>query len=339
MTFSVLVRPSDRRFEVEDGESLLDAALRQGVPLPHGCRDGTCGACKCPGQGTFRHVAHHVNALAPAEEAEGLVLPCCATVLSDATLDCRQVGDEDALPVRRMPARVASLERASHDVAILRLAVPASASLAYRAGQYVDLILRDGTRRSYSIANYSAGKATTAIELHLRRMPGGCFTGHVFDAMKEKDVLRLEGPYGSFYLRDNLAPMVLLASGTGFAPIKALIEQMQERGDMRPATLYWGGRRPADLYMDDWVTTMLDQLPNLHYVPVISEATSVDRWTGRSGFVHRAVLADIGNLHGHQVYACGAPIVIDSARRDFTMNGLPADAFFSDSFVTRADRH
>jgi CDP-4-dehydro-6-deoxyglucose reductase len=180
-----------------------------------------------------------------------------------------------------------------------------------------------------------------AVELHIRHMPGGKFTDHVFNAMKEKEILRVEGPYGSFYLRDDSAkPMVLLASGTGFAPIKAVIEQMQHKGITRPATLYWGGRRPSDLYLDDWVQAQLAVMPNLTYVPVISNALPEDNWTGRTGFVHRAVLEDFPDLSGHQVYACGAPIVVDSARAEYSAQaGLPPEEFYADSFTTEADKH
>jgi CDP-4-dehydro-6-deoxyglucose reductase len=171
-------------------------------------------------------------------------------------------------------------------------------------------------------------------------MPGGKFTDPVFTTMKEKDILRAEGPYGSFYLReDSDKPIVLLASGTGFAPIKALIEHMQHRGITRPATLYWGGRRPADLYMADWVKARLAEMPNLRYVPVISNAEAEDQWTGRTGFVHQAVLQDFPDLSGHQVYACGAPIVVDSAKRDYVaQGGLPEEAFYADAFTSEADK-
>jgi CDP-4-dehydro-6-deoxyglucose reductase len=171
-------------------------------------------------------------------------------------------------------------------------------------------------------------------------MPGGKFTDHVFGSMKEKEILRIEGPYGSFYLREDSAkPLVLVASGTGFAPIKALIEHMQFKGITRPATLYWGGRRPADLYMDAWVKARVAEMPNLSYVPVVSDALPEDAWTGRTGFVHLAVLQDFADLSAHQVYACGAPIVVDSARADFTGTaGLPCDEFFADSFTTEADK-
>jgi CDP-4-dehydro-6-deoxyglucose reductase len=178
------------------------------------------------------------------------------------------------------------------------------------------------------------------LELHIRHMPGGKFTDHVFGAMKEKEILRIEGPYGSFYLREDSAkPLVLLASGTGFAPLKALIEQMQFKGITRPATLYWGGRRPADLYMMDWVKTKLIEMPNLHFIPVVSDALAQDAWTGRTGFVHQAVLQDMPDLSGYQVYACGAPIVVESAQAAYTTQGkLPADEFFADSFTSEADK-
>ena len=178
------------------------------------------------------------------------------------------------------------------------------------------------------------------LELHIRHLPGGKFTDHVFGAMKEKEILRIEGPYGSFYLReDSDKPIVFLASGTGFAPIKAIIDHMQHVGITRHATLYWGGRRPADLYMQDWVLTKLGEMPNLSYVPVISDALPEDGWTGRTGFVHQAVLQDRPDLSGYQVYACGAPIVVDSAKAAYLAQGkLPEDEFFADSFLSEADK-
>jgi CDP-4-dehydro-6-deoxyglucose reductase len=186
-----------------------------------------------------------------------------------------------------------------------------------------------------------AGTTAPVIELHIRHMPGGKFTDHVFTAMKDKEILRLEGPYGSFYLReDSDKPMVLLASGTGFAPIKAIIEHMQFRGIERPATLYWGGRRPGDLYLDEWVKARLAEMPNLKYVPVISDALPEDDWTGRTGFVHRAVMEDFPDMSAIQVYACGAPIVVDSARAEFSDRcRLPPDEFHADAFTTEKDKH
>ena len=273
------------------------------------------------------------------EEAQGLVLTCSARALSDVTLESRQVTPAGALPVKKMPTRVNSLARKTDDVMVMQLQLPANDTFTYRAGQYVEFILRDGARRSYSMAN--APSNGPAVELHIRHMPGGRFTDLVFGSMKEKDILRIEGPMGSFFLReDSEKPMVFLASGTGFAPLKALLEHMQHCGMTRPVALYWGGRRPADLYMDDWVQAQCTRMPNLRYVPVVSDALSEDNWQGRTGFVHRAVLEDFPDLSGYQVYACGAPIVVDSAKRDFSaLAGLPDEEFFADAFTSEADKH
>jgi CDP-4-dehydro-6-deoxyglucose reductase len=343
MRFEISVLPSGRHFSADDHETLLAAGIRQGIGLPYGCKDGACGSCKCQKiSGTVVHGPHQAKALSEAEEAQGLVLTCCATAQSDVVLESRQVTPEGGLPVKKMPVRVVSLEKKSQDVVVLKLQLPANDVMKYHAGQYIEFLLRDGARRSYSMANapHTLEVAPPTIELHIRHMPGGKFTDPVFSTMKEKDILRAEGPYGSFYLReDSDKPIVLLASGTGFAPIKALIEHMQHRGITRPTTLYWGGRRPADLYMADWVEARLADMPHLRYVPVISNADPQDHWTGRTGFVHQAVLQDIADLSGHQVYACGAPIVVDSAKRDYVLQGgLPEEAFFADAFTSEADK-
>jgi CDP-4-dehydro-6-deoxyglucose reductase len=349
-TFQVTVQPSGRSFAVNEGEAILAAAIRQGIGLPYGCKDGACGSCKSKKlEGSVVHGPHQSKALSAEEEAAGYVLTCSALPLSDIVLESRQVTDESAFPIKKMPSRVASLEKKSHDVMVVRLQLPANDTMRYHAGQYIEFILRDGARRSYSMANapHTLVKSDATppvgptVELHIRHMPGGKFTDHVFTAMKEKEILRVEGPYGSFFMREDSAkPIVLLASGTGFAPIKAVIEHMQHKGITRPATLYWGGRRPPDLYLDDWVQGKLAEMPNLTYVPVISNALPEDNWTGRTGFVHRAVLEDFPDLSGHQVYACGAPIVVDSARAEYSAKaGLPPEEFFADSFTTEADKH
>ena len=349
-SFQVTVQPSGRSFSVEAGETVLTAAIRQGVGLPYGCKDGACGSCKCRKlEGSVTHGAHQSKALSAEEEAAGFVLTCCATAQTDVVLESRQVTEEGAFPVRKMPARVSALQKLSHDVMRVRLQLPANDPMRFHAGQYVEILLRDGDRRSYSMANAphnlvrTEGGVTSgpAIDLHIRHMPGGKFTDHVFAQMKDKEILRIEGPYGSFFLReDSDKPMILLASGTGFAPIKALIEHMQFQGISRPATLYWGGRRPQDLYEDEWVRSQCAQMPNLRYVPVVSNALPEDNWTGRTGYVHAAVLEDQPDLSGHQVYACGAPIVVDSARADYCGKaGLPEEEFYADSFTSEADKH
>jgi len=337
--YSVTIQPSGRQFAVQGDETILVAGIRQGIGLPYGCKDGACGSCKCKKiSGTVTHGTHQAKALSADEEAAGFVLTCCATPHSDLVLESRQVTEAGAIPIKKLPTRVNTLSRLSPDVMLLQLQLPANDSFTYRPGQYVEFLLRDGVRRSYSMA--SAPRPGANMELHIRHMPGGKFTDHVFGAMKEKEILRIEGPFGSFFLReDSDKPIILLASGTGFAPIKALLEHMQQQGIQRAVTLYWGGRRPADLYLDAWVKALVPQMPTLTYIPVVSDAIPEDQWAGRTGFVHRAVLQDHPDLSGHQVYACGAPIVVDSAHQDFCTDArLPEEEFYADAFTSEADK-
>ena len=342
MAFQIVVQPSGRSFTVDGDETLLSAGIRQGLNMPYGCKDGACGSCKSKKiSGEVQLGTYQTKALSDEERAQGLVLTCCATALSDVVLESKQVTSADAFPMKKMPVRIASMEKVSSDVMRIFLQLPATELMQYHAGQYVEFLLRDGSRRAYSMANAPHTLAADApkVELHIRHMPGGKFTDHVFGAMKEKEIQRVEGPQGSFYLReDSDTPIVLLASGTGFAPIKALMEHMQHKGITRPTRLYWGGRRPADLYMHDWVLAQLPLMPHLQYIPVVSDALPEDGWNGRTGFVHAAVLQDTPSLAGHQVYACGAPIVVDSAKRDYVASGLSEDDFFADSFTSEADK-
>jgi CDP-4-dehydro-6-deoxyglucose reductase len=342
MSFNITVQPSGRTFSAQSDETLLAAGLRQGIGMPYGCKDGACGSCKCKKiSGKVSHGNHQEKALSAAEEANGFVLTCCATAHSDVVLESRQVTEEGAFPIKKMPVRVLSLEKKSDDVMVVKLQLPANDVMQFHAGQYVDFLLRDGDRRSYSMANapHTLVAGSPAIELHIRHMPGGKFTDHVFGAMKEKEIQRIEGPQGSFYLReDSDKPIVLLASGTGFAPIKAMLEHMQHKGITRPTRLYWGGRRPGDLYLHDWVQAQLAAMPHVTYIPVVSDALPEDTWTGRTGFVHQAVLQDTPDMSGFEVYACGAPIVVDSARADYAQAGLSNDDFYADAFTSAADK-
>jgi CDP-4-dehydro-6-deoxyglucose reductase len=347
MTFKITVRPAGLTFEVVRDEAMLPAAIRSGVGLPYGCRDGACGTCKCRlVEGRVLHGAHQAKALSAAEEQAGWILACCAKPQTDCVIEARTVAGAGEYPPLKMPARVSTLTRAAPDVTVMKLQLPATVAFKYRAGQYVEFILRDGARRSYSIATAPEQLGSSpAIELHLRHMPGGKFTDHVFGAMKEKDILRLEGPFGSFFLREDGdeatgKPIVLLASGTGLAPIKAIVEHMQAVGITRSATLYWGCRSKVDLYQHDWAQAKAATMPNLRYVPVLSEARPEDDWRGRTGLVHLAVMADLPDLSGHEVYACGAPVMVEAAERDFVSRcALPAEAFYADSFTSEADKH
>jgi CDP-4-dehydro-6-deoxyglucose reductase len=329
----VTVQPSGLSFEVQEGESILAAALRQDLVLPYGCRNGACGSCKGRiVEGRVDYGVHQAKALTDEEKAQGKALFCQARPLSDLVIEARTIGAAKDIPIRTLPCRVHKLERLADDVMLILLKLPANERLQFLAGQYIEFLLKDGSRRSFSMAN--APHDDELIQLHVRHVPGGQFTEHVFGKMKERDILRFEGPLGTFFLReDSQKPIVFVASGTGFAPIKSVIEHALRKSVARPMTLYWGGRRPKDLYMD----ALARQWP-IKYVPVVSDALPEDGWTGRTGFVHRAVMEDFPDLSGYQVYACGVPVMVDAARRDFVQTcGLPEEEFFADSFTTQAD--
>ena len=334
---SVTIQPSGQQFQVEDGEAVLAAALRQGLVLPYGCKNGACGTCKGKiVSGAVDYGVYQPKALPDEDKARGKALFCQAKPLSDLVIEARTIGAVKGIEVKTLPCRVQKLERLADDVMALHLKLPANEKLVFLAGQYLEFLLKDGSRRSFSMAN--APHDAELLQLHVRHVAGGQFTDHVFAKMKERDILRFEGPLGTFFLREESAkPIVFVASGTGFAPIKSIIEEAAKKGIARPMTLYWGGRRPQDLYMnalaEGWAAQGL-----LKYVPVISDARPEDAWQGRSGFVHRAVMEDHPDLSAHQVYACGVPVMVDAARKDFTAScRLPEEEFYADSFTTQAD--
>ena len=329
----VKVQPSGHEFDVEEGESVLTAALRQHLVLPYGCRNGACGSCKGRiVEGRVDYGVYQKKALTEEEKAQGKALLCQAKPLTELVIEARTIGAARDIPIRMLPCRVQKLERLADDVMALHLRLPANERLQFLAGQYIEFLLKDGSRRSFSMGN--APHDDELIQLHVRHVAGGQFTDHVFGKMKERDILRLEGPLGTFFLREDSAkPIVFVASGTGFAPIKSIIEHALHKGVARPMVLYWGGRRPKDLYMD----VLARQWP-VEYIPVVSDALPEDNWPGRTGFVHRAVMQDFPDLSGHQVYACGVPVMVDAAKRDFTQQcKLPEEEFFADSFTTQAD--
>jgi CDP-4-dehydro-6-deoxyglucose reductase len=350
-THQVQVQPSERQFCVADGQTVLAAGLDAGLMLPYGCKDGACGSCK--GRvlaGRVHHGPHAAAALSPEEEAAGLALFCCAMADSDLVIEVRVPETADGIAPRRLPARIERIERPARDVAILWLTLAAGEQLAFRAGQYVDFLLAGGARRSYSIA--SPPGAPGPLEFHIRHMPGGVFTDALFGAaatVRERGILRIEGPLGSFHLREDAAgPIVLLASGTGFAPIKAIAETIFAKGlqRTRPVVLYWGARTRADLYRDELPRRWAREHAGFRYVPVLSEPDAdapaaqapASAWTGRTGLVHEAVMADLPDLSAFQVYASGAPVMVHAAHRDLVAHcRLREENFFSDAFVSRAD--
>ncbi len=332
MPHRITIKPSNHSYEAQDGETVLESALREGFVIAYGCRNGACGTCKGKVlDGAVDYGTYQDTALLDEEKAQGYALFCQAKPLSDLVIECREISAVKDIVVKMLPCRVHQMERVAPDVMRIRLKLPANERLQFLAGQYIDILMRGGMRRSLSMANPPEDDAL--LELHLRNY-GGPFSDHVFNKMKEKEILRFEGPLGTFFLREESAkPIIFLASGTGFAPIKAMIEHALHKGTSRSMTLYWGGRRPADLYLsslpEKWETEH-----GIKFVPVLSEATPEDQWTGRTGFVHRAVMEDFPDLTGYQVYACGVPVMVEAAHKDFTTQcGLPEDEFFSDAFT------
>ncbi len=335
MPRQVTIKPSNHVFTVGDDETILDGALREGFPIAYGCRNGACGSCKGKVlEGRVDYGTHQESALSDADKKQGYALFCQARPASDVVIECREISAIKDIQVRTLPCRVQKLDRLAPDVMMIHLRLPASERLQFLAGQYIDILTKSGLRRSLSIAN--APHDDDMLQLHLRNY-GGPFSQYVFNTLKEKDILRFEGPLGTFFLReDSDKPLILLASGTGFAPMKAIIEHAVHHGSKRPMTLYWGCRVRADLYLNELAENW-SRAHGITYVPVLSDATPENNWTGRSGFVHRAVMEDVPDMSGYQVYACGAPIVIESALRDFTGQcKLPPDDFYSDAFTPAA---
>lgn len=329
MTHRVRLVPGGREFDVEAGESILDAALRQGVALPYGCRSGSCGTCAC------RVVSGGVDypecppfGLSDQEIADGFVLACRAHPREDLVLDAQELTGLADVVIKTLPARVVKMEKLNHDTMRVWLKLPAVERLQFLAGQYIDILLRDGGRRSFSLAN--APHRDELLELHIRHIPGGEFTTQVFAEMREKALVRLQGPLGSFYLREQGdRPILLVGGGTGFAPLKAMLEHAFHTGLERPVHLYWGVRRQHDFYLQDlpleWARDH-----GVTFTPVLSDPDA--DWQGRTGWVHEAVTEDYPDLSGHDVYMAGPPAMIAAAKGEFLAAGIPYDRLFFDSF-------
>ena len=331
MTFSITLHPANHSFPIEANETILNAALKHGYTLPYSCREGSCGVCKGRVlQGSVDHGNFLGSVLSAAERAAGMALFCCATPESDLVIEHREVDPTRDIPVRILPCRVEKMQRVADDVMVLYLRLPASERLQFLAGQYIDILKGNGKQHSFSLGN--APHDNEFLQLHIRMIPGGVFTQHVFTQMKERDILRIKGPLGVFYLRDSAKPVIFIASSTCIAPVKAIIEHALHAGIKRPMHLYWGARKRADLYLLDMVKQWEAQ--GIRFTPVLSEPLAEDHWQGKTGFVHQAVMEDYGDLSGHQVYACGGPVMVNAAYHDFiTLRGLPGAEFFSDSLT------
>ena len=333
MPFSITNQRNNTRFSINDGETILDAALRDGRIYPYGCRSGACGACKSALiDGRVEYGEHEDFALSAAEKAQGKVLLCQAVPLQDVIIDVEEVMTGTDIQIKMLPCRVGKIERVATDVIQLFLTLPKTQTFNFIAGQYIDIILKDGQRRSFSIANLPQQALQQGLELHIRRVADGHFTSRVFDSMKERDLLRFEGPFGTYFLQPEIdKPIIMIAGGTGFAPIKGLFQQAVEQNTKHHIHLFWGARDKQDLYMDDVINQWCSIYPNFKYTPVLSDNTS-DDWQGESGFVHEIVSKTYENFAQYDVYASGPPIMIDSVHDSLLAKGMDSEHFFFDSF-------
>ena len=328
MAFNITIKPSNHQYSCEADETIIESSIKHGFTLPYSCRDGVCGACKGKIlEGEVDYGEYQPFALSEAEKADGMALFCRSKPKTDLVIECHEATSSADIPVKTLPCRVQKMEKVADDVMVLYLKLPANERLQFFAGQYIDILQKDDKPRSFSLAN--APHDDELLELHVRNITGGKFTQHVFHEMKEKDILRIKGPLGSFYLReDSSKPILFVASGTGFAPTKAIIEHALQLGVQRSMHFYWGVRKQADLYMMAEIEKWKSR--GIKFTPVVSD----EPWPGRGGFVHQAVLEDFTDLSGYQVYACGSPVMVEAAHREFTTTrGLPAGEFFSDAFT------
>jgi CDP-4-dehydro-6-deoxyglucose reductase len=332
MTFKIRIQSSGREFTAGEKETVLAAALRQGVMLPYSCRNGACGTCK--GKvlaGQVDYGTYETKAMSEAERQQGHALFCQAKPLSDLVIEAKEIAAARDIPIRIMPARVVQMEKLADDVMRLSLKLAEGQRLQYLAGQYIDILLSGNKRRSFSLS--TSPLSDELLQLHIRHVPGGHFTGHVFTKMQEKDLLRFQGPFGMFFLReDSECPAILVAGGTGFAPIKGILEYAFAKGITRPLHLYWGVRARRDLYLPDLPPAWAREHGNFKFTPVLSEPRPEDRWDGRRGWVHEAVAQDYPDLSGYEVYASGPPPMIDAIKGVVKKHGLPEDRLYYDSF-------
>lgn len=326
---------SNRSFSVAPDQSLLDAALGASLNLPHSCKSGNCGSCRAR---LLEGEIHYPNGpplgLSEREVADGLVLLCQARARTDLTIATYEVTAPDQALIKRLPARIERALPLSHDVMGLFLRLPVAETFRFEAGQYVDIMLPGGRRRSFSIA--SPPHCSRVLELHVRRVAGGEFSERLFDEDPQNALLSVEGPLGQFVYRPGVAPMLLVGGGTGIAPLLSILRHVIDNGIERDMTIYWGVRSERDLYAHAALEDLAQRYPadgspaRLRYVPVLSEPSS--DWRGSRGFVHEAVLKDIVDLEKYDVYAAGPPAMITAIRSGFGMRGVAANRLFFDSF-------
>jgi NAD(P)H-flavin reductase/ferredoxin len=331
-TFHLMVHPDNRIIGVREGETILDAGLREGLAMPFECRNGGCGVCKGTLlYGSVDYGAYQESALTEAEKQAGKVLFCCATPLSDLELEYQPTAAPGGIPLRTYTARVVQMNKLADDVMQVFLRLPGGEKIDFYAGQYINILLADGQKRSFSFA--TAPHENEVIELQIRLVPDGKFTTHVFTQLQVGDEVRFEGPLGFFFLReDSDKPIIFVAGSTGFAPVKSMVEHALHIGMKRQMILYWGVRTLKDLYLAELPERWQKEHDNFKFVPVLSEPQPEDHWRGRTGLVHEAILQDFPDLSDYQIYACGSVKMVEAAHPAFIAKGISQDDCFSDAF-------
>jgi len=341
MHHTITFRPSGHVLSCTGARSILSTALESGIELPFSCRSGVCRTCRGRVlEGRVDPGDVHPAYLSPEDMAHGFVHLCQARAIGDCTIEVEELDPALSFPTQQLPMRVLAMVRLAPDVMAVQLGTPANEPVRFHAGQSIEVLLDDGSSRSYSIANQPLPNGVRRVELHIRHLAGGRFTDRVFATLRTGEILHVRAPLGLVRMGpDDARPLILVCSGTGFAPVKAIVESSLASGSTRPLHIYWGGRQHGDLYLDTLARGWAAEHRHISYTPVLSEAAPSCSWTGRIGFVHEAVLVDYANLEGHSVYACGVPAMVEAARRDFTgLRWLPARDFLADSFVSEADR-
>jgi len=331
MSCKITIGSSKESFPAGKNETILESALKHAHNFPYGCRNGACGSCKGKLIEGKIHYQNEVTGISEQETNEGYALFCQAIPESDVIIEAKEIDQIGEIAIRKLPCRVMEIEKLNHDVIRLFLKLPSSERLQFLAGQYIDLLLSAGKKRSFSLANAPHNDDT--LELHIRHYDGGLFSEYAFHELKESTLLRFEGPLGTFFLReDSERPIIMVAGGTGFAPIKGIIEHALHLGDQRPIHFYWGARQQEDLYLHQLAQSWANEFDHIEYTPVLSETDDSNDWQGRTGFVHNTILEDIEDLTKYEVYTCGPPPMVHAVLDSFVERGLSAEFIYSDSF-------
>lgn len=334
MSFEIKIADTDIAITANENETILAALNRAGFEVPYSCNKGVCGSCQGKIISGTCNPMSAGEGISQEELNNGQALFCTAIPNSNLVIKPSRIKNREVQEVKKYSLKLSKITKVARDVTVLQMRMPIGQRAKFKAGQYLEVTLPDGQKRNYSMANIPSADA---IELHVREVPGGKFSSEMMPTLKTGDVLDIEFPKGEFYIRADEStskPKILLASGTGYAPIQSIIQALAKSNSLNDVTCYWGGRTKQDLYALDKINALIEKHPQLKFIPVLSEPIAEDDWRGRTGFVHQAVMEDFPNLSEYEVYACGSPLMVNAARADFQSKcGLQLINFYSDAFA------